>query len=134
MCGPSERVQIFSSERASKLSFKALSSRRSGLTQTFVESCLDFEVAHLSVLMVQRLPYPEIPTLRSDCSHSYWRLDFHISISQHTREGISCAEAILELICISITEAWNGMESLEYDELIMQSLSNLGVVIQGGHN
>ena len=65
------------------------------MIQTFVESCLDFEVAHLSVLMVQRLPYPEIPTLRSDCSHSYWRLDFHISISQHTREGISCAEAIL---------------------------------------
>jgi len=29
----------------------------------FVESCVDFEVAHLSVLMVQRLPYPEIPTL-----------------------------------------------------------------------
>jgi len=33
------------------------------LTQTFVESCVDFEVAHLSVLMVRRLPYPEIPTL-----------------------------------------------------------------------
>jgi len=33
------------------------------LTQTFVESCVDFEVAHLSVLMVQRLSYPEIPTL-----------------------------------------------------------------------
>jgi len=27
------------------------------LTQTFVESCVDFEVAHLSVLMVRRLPY-----------------------------------------------------------------------------
>jgi len=33
------------------------------LTQTYVESCVDFEVAHLSVLMVQRSPYPEIPTL-----------------------------------------------------------------------
>jgi len=33
------------------------------LTQTFVESCVDFEVAHLSALMVRRLPYPEIPTL-----------------------------------------------------------------------
>jgi len=33
------------------------------LTQTFVESCVDFEVAHLSILMVQRLAYPEIPTL-----------------------------------------------------------------------
>ena len=50
MCGPLERVQIFS--------------RRSGLTQTFVESCVDFEVAHLSVLMVWRLAYPEIPTLK----------------------------------------------------------------------
>ena len=35
------------------------------MTQTFVESCVDFEVAHLSVLMVRRLAYPEIPTLRS---------------------------------------------------------------------
>jgi len=25
--------------------------------------CVDFEVAHLSVLMVRRLSYPEIPTL-----------------------------------------------------------------------
>ena len=29
------------------------------MTQTFVESCVDFEAAHLSVFM----PYPEIPTL-----------------------------------------------------------------------
>ena len=48
-----------------KLSFKAFSSRRSSLTQTFVESCVDFEVVHLSILMVQRLAYPEIPTLRT---------------------------------------------------------------------
>jgi len=40
-----------------------MKSRKSSLTQTFVESCVDFEVAHLSVLMVWRLPYPEIPTL-----------------------------------------------------------------------
>jgi len=33
------------------------------LTQTFVESCVGFEVAHLSVFMVRRLPYPKIPTL-----------------------------------------------------------------------
>ena len=38
------------------------------MTQTFAESCVDFEVAHLSVLMVQRLHtlheiYSEIPTL-----------------------------------------------------------------------
>ena len=46
-----------------KLSFRAFSSRRSSLTQIFVESCVDFEVAHLSVLMVWRLPYPEIPTV-----------------------------------------------------------------------
>jgi len=46
-----------------KLSFRALSSRRSSLTQIFVESCVDFEVAHLSAFMVWRLPYPEVPTL-----------------------------------------------------------------------
>ena len=46
-----------------RLCFKAFSSRRSSLTQTFVESCVDFEGAHLSILMVWRLPYPEIPTL-----------------------------------------------------------------------
>ena len=33
------------------------------MTQIFAESCVDFEVAHLFVLMVQRLPYPKIPTL-----------------------------------------------------------------------
>ena len=33
------------------------------MTQTFVESCVDFEVAHLSILMVWRLAYLEIPTL-----------------------------------------------------------------------
>ena len=48
--------------RASKLSFKAFSSRRSSLTPTFVESCVDFEVAqlHVSVLMVRRLPYKSV--------------------------------------------------------------------------
>jgi len=51
------------SYKASKFSFRTFSSRRSSLTQTFVKSCVDFEVAHLPVLMVQRLPYPEIPTL-----------------------------------------------------------------------
>ena len=45
------------------MSFRVFSSRRSSLTQIFVESCLDFEVAHLSVLMVRRLAYAEIPTL-----------------------------------------------------------------------
>ena len=49
--------------RSSKLSFKAFSNRRSSLIQTFVESCVDFEVAHLSVFMVRRLAYLEIPTL-----------------------------------------------------------------------
>ena len=38
------------------------------MTQTFVEGCVDFEVAHLSVLMVQRLAYLEIPTLKQ-----FWR-------------------------------------------------------------
>jgi len=52
------------SYKASKLSFKALLSRRSSLTQTSVESCVDYEVAHLSVFMVRRLAYPEIPTLK----------------------------------------------------------------------
>jgi len=33
------------------------------LTQIFVESFVDFEVAQLSVFMVWRLPYPEVPTL-----------------------------------------------------------------------
>ena len=52
-----------------KLSFRAFSSRRSSLTQIFVESCVDFEVAHLSVLVVWRLPYPEIPSLIVSDSH-----------------------------------------------------------------
>jgi len=33
------------------------------LTQTFVESCVDFEVAHLSILKVWRWPYAKILTL-----------------------------------------------------------------------
>ena len=44
-----------------KLSFKAFSSRRSSLTQTFVESCVDFEVAHLA--HGSEIATPEIPTL-----------------------------------------------------------------------
>ena len=43
----------FSVKWASKSSFKAFSSTRSSLT--LVESCVDFEVAHLSVLMAKRL-------------------------------------------------------------------------------
>ena len=41
----------------SKLSVRASSSRRSSLTQTFIESCVDLEVVHLSILMVWRLTY-----------------------------------------------------------------------------
>jgi len=43
------------------------------LTQTFVES-VDFEVAHLSVLVVQRLAYPEIPTLKIPLKNKVNRL------------------------------------------------------------
>ena len=50
-------VRVCVDPRASKLSFKAFSSRRSSLTQAFAEGCVDFEVAHLSVLMVRRLPH-----------------------------------------------------------------------------
>ena len=52
-----------------KIEFRAFSSRRSSLTQIFVESCVDFEVAHLSVFMVWRLPYPEVPTLIGESSY-----------------------------------------------------------------
>ena len=45
------------------MNFKAFSGGRSSLGQTFIESCVDFEVAHLSVLMIRRLPYLEVPTL-----------------------------------------------------------------------
>ena len=56
------------------MSFKAFSSRKSSLTQTFVESCVDFEVGNLSVLMVRRLPYPEIPTLNKFLGE-HWCMD-----------------------------------------------------------
>ena len=56
------------------MSFRAFSSKRSSLTQIFVGSCVDFEVAHLSVFMVWRLPYPEVPTLKEVLS-----LHFHYS-------------------------------------------------------
>ena len=58
-----ERVQVFSYLESLKILF---SSRRSSLTQTFVESCVDFEVTHLSVLMVPRLPYP------GDSYYKFW--------------------------------------------------------------
>ena len=35
--------------QASELSFVASSSRRGSLMQTFVETCVDFEVAHLAI-------------------------------------------------------------------------------------
>ena len=51
-------------EQAGPIVQKAmLSCVRSSLTQMFVVSYVDFVVAHLSVLMVQILPYPKIPTL-----------------------------------------------------------------------
>ena len=64
------------------MSFKAFSSR-SSLTQIFVGSCVDFEVAHLSILMVRRLPYPEIPTLRElvpyrKCTSSIVHIHQHV--------------------------------------------------------
>ena len=46
------------------MSFRAFSGRRGSLTKILVESCVDFEVAHLSVFMVWRLSYPEVPTLK----------------------------------------------------------------------
>ena len=45
--GPWRGFKFSVSYKASKLSFRAFSSRRSSLTQTFVESCVEFEVAHL---------------------------------------------------------------------------------------
>ena len=46
---PWRRFKFSVSERVSKLSVRAFSSRRSSLTQTFIGSCVDFEVACLSV-------------------------------------------------------------------------------------
>jgi len=48
------------------------------LTQNLVEGCVDFEVAHLSILMVQRLPYPEIPTLIYLCWHCWAQAVTHV--------------------------------------------------------
>jgi len=64
--GALERVQIFSYLEGLKIEIHGIfSNQGNSLTQFFVESCVDFEVAHLSVLMVWRLPYPEIPTLHA---------------------------------------------------------------------
>ena len=59
MCGPWRwfKVSVSYIKGPQNLSFRGFSSRKSSLTQTFVESCVDFEVAHLSILMLQRLPY-----------------------------------------------------------------------------
>ena len=42
-----------------KFELHGIFKQKNSLTQTFAESCVDFEIAHLSVLtsMVQRLPY-----------------------------------------------------------------------------
>ena len=47
------------------VSFRAFSSRRNSLTQTFVESCIDFKVAHLSIFMVRRLQYGRLLRLNN---------------------------------------------------------------------
>jgi len=59
----SECVWAFGEGSNFQLEGLKISSRRSSLTQPFVESYVDFEVVHLSVVMVWRLPYLEIPTL-----------------------------------------------------------------------
>ena len=49
-----------------KLSFRAFSSScRSSLTLTCVESCVYFEVAHLSCTHVSEIAIPEIPSLNA---------------------------------------------------------------------
>jgi len=63
VCGPLESSNFQLVRGPQKLSLEAFSSRGSSLTQTFVESCVDFKVAYLSILMVQRMAYPEISTL-----------------------------------------------------------------------
>ena len=54
--GPWRGFKFAVSLRASEIEFRAFSSRRSSLTETFLESCIDFEVTHLSALVVRRLP------------------------------------------------------------------------------
>jgi len=42
------------------------------LTQTYVESCVDLEVAHLPILMVRRLPYSSISYLQDPLITQYY--------------------------------------------------------------
>jgi len=59
------KVQIL---EGSELSFRAFLSRRNSLTQiAFVESCVDFEVTHFSIIMVWRLLYRSILHLITCC-------------------------------------------------------------------
>jgi len=69
------------------------------LTQIFVESCVDFEVAHyLSVFIVWRLPYPEVPTLSSHFTELYMLMELHTYRSKCTT--LSMFKYYTQSICI----------------------------------
>jgi len=71
------------------------------LTQTFVESCVDSEVVHLSVLRVQRLPYLKIPTLNGHeelCSalHTAASMQRFLKAQVNFSEAAWCCLRIME--------------------------------------
>jgi len=80
------------------------------LTRIFVESCVDFEVAHLSVLMVWRLPYPEIPTLRvSRTALLKVKVQIHMIASNHVRTSTGQEMRDVTLLtkaCIAVVQEY----------------------------
>ena len=68
------------------------------MTQTFVESCVDLG-AHLFILMVWRLPYPEIPTLTGSLDKIHC--------------GQPCSKAISCFAFLTICDLWVQRSSVK---------------------
>ena len=75
LCGSGtlERVQIFSLVQGLKIRLQGIFKQRSRLMQSFVETCVDVDVAHLAVNFVPRSlcrsVLPEWRLVQSICNH-----------------------------------------------------------------
>jgi len=93
------------------LSFRAFFKQKEQSDPSFVQSCVDFEVAHLSILMLRRLPYPEIPTL-SGCLCLYHPTHSDPIINKHTEHAGQKTTYGFIMVCTDLSAT--GQNSLTH--------------------
>ena len=84
--GPWRGFKFSVSYKASKLSFRAFSSRRSSLPKLLLKVVWSLKLPIYSILMVQRLPYPEIPTLTGSHAHVLCKPGYRTTFSKNCND------------------------------------------------